>query len=85
MKRIKTAGTLTLALALGGCAATQPPAPPPLKIVTEAAPKQDAVPPPPTSAQLLAHQPREVQAAVREHQQNGEWPVYKTAEIVLYP
>jgi P-type conjugative transfer protein TrbG len=85
MKRIATAGTLTLALTLGGCAAKQPPAPPPLKLVTEAAPKQDAAPPPPTGAQLLAQQPREVQAAVREHQQNGKWPVYKTAEIVLYP
>jgi type IV secretory pathway VirB9-like protein len=85
MKRIKTAGTLTLALALGGCAAKQPPAPPPLKIVTEAAPKQDAAPPPPTGAELLAQQPREVQEAVKDHQQDGKWPVYRTAELVLYP
>ncbi len=85
MKRIKTAGTLTLALALGGCAAKQPPTPPPLKIVTEAAPKQDAAPPPPTGAELLAQQPREVQEAVKDHQQDGKWPVYRTAELVLYP
>ena len=85
MKRIKTAGTLTLALALGGCAAKQPPAPPPLKIVTEAAPKQDAAPPPPTDAELLARQPREVQEAVKDHRQDGNWPVYRTAELVLYP
>src|SRR5216684_1244270 len=85
MKRIKTAGTLTLALALGGCAAKQPPAPPPLKIVTEAAPKQDAAPPCPTGAELLAQQPREVQEAVKDHQQDGKWPAYRTAELVLYP
>jgi len=85
MKRFKTAGTLTLALALGGCAAKQPPAPPPLKIVTEAAPKQDAALPPPTGAELLAQQPREVQEAVKDHQQDGKWPVYRTAEVVLYP
>jgi type IV secretion system protein TrbG len=85
MKRIKTAGTLTLALALGGCAATQPPAPPPLKIVTEAAPKQDAAPSPPTGAELLAQQPREVREAIKDHQNDGRWPVYRTAELVLYP
>jgi type IV secretion system protein TrbG len=85
MKRIKTAGTLTLALALGGCAAKQPPAPPPLKIVTEAVPKQDTAPPPPTGTELLAQQPREVQEAVKDHQHDGRWPVYRTAEIVLYP
>jgi hypothetical protein len=50
MKRIATAGTLTLALTLGGCAAQRPPAPPPLKIVTEAVPKQDTAPPPPLKA-----------------------------------
>ena len=85
MKRIKTAGTLTLALALGGCAAKQPPAPPPLKIVTEAARKQDPAPPPPTSAELLSQQPREVREAIRDHQNDGRWPVYRTAELVLYP
>jgi P-type conjugative transfer protein TrbG len=85
MKRIKTAGTLTLALALGGCAAKQPSAPPPLKIVTEAAPKQDAAPPPPTSAELLSQQPREVREAIKDHQNDGRWPVYRTAELVLYP
>jgi type IV secretion system protein TrbG len=85
MKVIKSAGAVGFAMALGACAAQQPPAPPLLKLVTEAAPKQDAVPPPPTGTQLLAQQAREVQTAVREHQQNGKWPVYKTAEIVLYP
>ncbi len=85
MKRIKAASTLTLALALGGCAAKQPPAPPPLKIVTEAARKQDAAPPPPTGAELLSQQPREVREAIKDHQNDGRWPVYRTAELVLYP
>src|SRR5713101_7316883 len=85
MKRIKTAGTLTLALALGGCVAKQPPAPHPLKIVTEAAPKQDPAPPPPTGAELLSQQPREVREAIKDRQNEGRWPAYRTAELVLYP
>lgn len=85
MKRIATAGTLTLALTLGACAGQQPPAPPPLNLVTQAPPQPEAVPAPPTGAQLLARQPSEVQAAIKEHQQDGKWPVYKTPELVLYP
>ncbi len=85
MKRIATAGTLTLALTLGGCAAQRPPAPPPLKIVTEAVPKQDTAPPPPTGTELLSQQPREVREAIKDHQNDGRWPVYRTAELVLYP
>jgi type IV secretion system protein VirB9 len=38
-----------------------------------------------TGAQLLAQQPAEVQAAMKEHQQDGKWPVYRTAEYTLYP
>jgi len=85
MKRIVTAGTLTLALTLGACAAKQPPAPPPLNLVTEAPPKPEATPAAPTGAQLLAEQRPEVQQAVEEHQQNGKWPIFKTAEYTLYP
>ena len=85
MKRIATAGTLTLALTLSACAAQQPPATPPLKIVTEATPRAEAPPPAPTGAQLLAQQPSEVQQAINDHQQDGKWPVYKTAQLVLYP
>ncbi len=81
MKRIASAGTLTLALTLGACAAQPPPAPPPLKLVTEA----PAYPELPTGAQLLAQQPSEVQAAIREHQHDGRWPVHKTREMLLYP
>jgi len=85
MKRIVTAGTLTLALTLGGCAAKQPPAPPPLNLVTEAPSKPEATPAAPTGAQLLAEQRSEVRQAIREHQQNGKWPIFKTAEYTLYP
>jgi P-type conjugative transfer protein TrbG len=85
MRRIASAGTLTLALTLGACAGQQPPTPPPLNLVTEAPSKPEAAPAPPTAAQLLAQQPSEVQAAIKEHQQDGQWPVYKTPELVLYP
>jgi len=85
MRRIASAGTLTLALTLGACAAQQPPAPPPLNLVTQAPPQPEAAPAPPTGAQLLAQQPSEVQAAIKEHQQDGKWLVYKTPELVLYP
>ena len=80
------AGSVTLALVLSACASQQQaPAPPPLKIVTEAPAESTATPPPPTGAQLLAQQPAEVQAAIKEHQQDGKWPVYRTAEYTLYP
>ncbi len=85
MKRIKFAGTIALALTLGACAAQQPPAPPPLKIVTETAPKSEAPPSSPTGAQILAQQPSEVQQAIKDHDQDGKWPVYKTPQLVLYP
>ena len=85
MKSI-AAGSVTLALLLSACASQQqPPAPPPLKIVTEAPTDSSATPPPPTGAQLLAQQPAEVQAAIKEHQQDGKWPVYRTAEYTIYP
>jgi type IV secretion system protein VirB9 len=84
MKRIKTALTFTLGFALGGCAA-QPPTPPALKLVTEAAPKQETALAPPTGAEVLAQQPREVQEAIKDHENRGKWRVYRTAELVLYP
>ncbi|MHB8383694.1 MAG: P-type conjugative transfer protein TrbG [Candidatus Binataceae bacterium] len=85
MRGIISAGTLALVLMLGACSAQKPPAPPPLNLVTEAAPQSEATPTPPTGAQLLAQQPAEVQTAIKEHQQNGQWPVYKTPDLVLYP
>ena len=36
-------------------------------------------------AEILAAQPAEVRAAVKEHEQKGKWPSYKTAAYVLYP
>ncbi len=84
MKSI-AAGSLTFALLLSACASQQqPPAPPPLKLVTEAPAESAATPPLPTGAQLLAQQPAEVQAAIKEHQEDGKWPVYRTAEHTIY-
>ena len=80
------AGSVMLALVLSGCVSQkQTSTPPPLKIVTEAPAESPANPPPPTGAQLLAQQPAEVQAAIKEHQQDGKWPVYRTAEYTIYP
>jgi P-type conjugative transfer protein TrbG len=76
-------GSLTLAAMLSACAANQP-APPPAKIATVEAPPAPAQPPP-TGAQLLAAQPAEVREAVKEHEQDGKWPVYKTPTAALYP
>jgi len=74
-----------LLLTLGACASQQPPAPPPLKLVTETDLKSETTPPTPTGAQLLAEQPPAVQEAVKVHRRVGNWPVYRTAEVVLYP
>ncbi|HLW70340.1 MAG TPA: TrbG/VirB9 family P-type conjugative transfer protein [Candidatus Binataceae bacterium] len=40
---------------------------------------------PPPGAQLLAQQPGEVRTAIKQHQANDRWPVYRTAVRVLYP
>ncbi len=85
MRRIATAGTITLALTLTACAAKQPPTPPPLNLVTEAEPKPEAPPAPPTAEQVLAAQQPEVQQAIKEHQKSGDWPIYKTPAYTLYP
>jgi type IV secretion system protein TrbG len=85
MKKSPTA-TVTLAFLLSSCATQQqPPTAPPLKLVTESASEPSAIPSPPTGAQLLAQQPSDVQAAIKEHAQNGKWLVYRTAEQTLYP
>jgi P-type conjugative transfer protein TrbG len=85
MKFIGTS-TMTLALVLSACATQhQTPAAPPLNLVTEAPAENKATPPPPNGAHLLAQQPAEVQEALKEHQQDGKWPVYRTAEYTLYP
>ena len=84
MKAIRSAGSIALALTLSACAVQRPSASP-LKIATEAASRPAATPPAPTGAQLLAQQPPEVRQAINDHQQGGNWPVYKTAQLVLYP
>jgi hypothetical protein len=78
--------SVSLALLLSACASQQqPPAPPPLKLVTESPSEPSPAPPPLTGPQLLAQQPSEVQAAIKEHEQDGKWLVYRTAEYTLYP
>lgn len=84
--KYKGIGTMTLALVLSACATQhQTPAPPSLNLVTESPTEPSPTPPPPTGAQLLTQQPSEVQAAIKEHQQDGKWLVYRTAEYTLYP
>jgi type IV secretion system protein VirB9 len=74
-----------VALMLGGCGAKQAAAPPVPKIVFEASPKPEAAAPVPTGAQILGAQTPEVRAAVKQHEENGKWPSYKTSGYVLYP
>jgi len=85
MRRIAIAGTVTLALTLGACAAKPPPTPPPLNLVTEAEPKAEAPPALPTPKEILAEQPPEVQQALKEHDKSGDWAIYRTPEYTLYP
>jgi len=84
MKGIVTVGCATLALTLAACSAQQP-APPPLTLVTKAAQPSEPEPAPLTGPQLLAQQPRGVQEAVKQHQHDGKWPVYRTPSHELYP
>jgi type IV secretion system protein TrbG len=81
-----TAGTVSLAWVLSGCAGQhQPSTSPPANIANEAPAPVKPSPPPPDGAQLLAQQPEEVRSAVAEHQRDGRWRVYRTAESTLYP
>jgi P-type conjugative transfer protein TrbG len=74
MKRLVVA--VGLALMVGGCGAQQPPPPPQVKLEVE---------PPPTGAEILSAQPSQVRAAIKEHQESGKWPVYRTPGSVIYP
>jgi len=76
MKCIGTFGFVALSLTLAACSAQQTP-PPPLTLVTKAAPSPEPEPAPLTGAQMLAQQPQEVREAVKQHQQDGAWQVYK--------
>jgi P-type conjugative transfer protein TrbG len=76
---------IVVALMMGGCVAQKPPTPPPLKLAVEApSPKPEALPPP-TGAEILAAQPSQVRDAIKEYEQAGKWPVYRTLSYVLYP
>ena len=73
------------AVVLSACSNRQQ-TPPPLQVVAEVpAIAQQQKPMPPTALQLLAQQTPEVQAAIRQHQKDGKWPVYRAAVRVLYP
>jgi len=85
MKFIGKFGFIALSLTLGACSAKQAPPPPPLTLVTKAVPPAEPEPAPLTGAQLLTQQPQEVQEAVKQHQQDGAWQVYKTPRSDLYP
>jgi hypothetical protein len=85
MKFIGKFGFIALSLTLGACSTKQASPPPALTLVTKAEPPSDPEPPPLTGAQILAQQPQEVQEAVKQHQQNGAWQVYKTPRRELYP
>jgi len=78
-------GCIALSLTFIACSAKQTPPPPPLTLVTKAEPPSDPEPAPLSGAQLLAQQPREVQEAVKQHQPDGAWQVYKTPRRDLYP
>jgi type IV secretion system protein TrbG len=84
---MKYIAPITFLLVLTGCAAEHQstPQPSPLNLVAEAVPEPNATPIPPDGEQLLAEQPAEVQAAIKEHQQDGTWPVYRTNERTLFP
>ena len=81
--------SISIGLMVGGAilsaCSSQPPVPL-LRVATEAPVVADSkTPAAPTGAQLLAQQPAEIQAAIKEHQPNTKWPVYRTAVRVLYP
>jgi P-type conjugative transfer protein TrbG len=84
MMRLGMAGMVIVSTIWCGCATKQQPAPPLPRIVHEVAPAS-AEPPPPTAEEILAAQPAEVRAAVKEHARKGKWPSYRTAALVLYP
>jgi P-type conjugative transfer protein TrbG len=80
------ASTITLAVALSACASQpQTPATPPLKLIAEAPAQPAPRTPSPTGSEILAQQPPEVRAAIKEHKADGRWLVYRTGEYTLYP
>jgi len=85
MNRLAIIGVLLFAaLALSACATKQP-SPPPLEIVPQDAPEAEATPTPPTAEDLLAQQPPEVRAAIKQHDQDSSWQVFRSGQANLYP
>ncbi len=82
MRRLLLAAGLLLWL--GGCATSPPPAPPPPSAAL-ATPLVEPTPVPLKGSDLLAQQPSQVQAAVKQHDQDGSWPAFKDENSQLYP
>jgi type IV secretory pathway VirB9-like protein len=81
-----TAASMTLAVALGACSTQQkPPALPPPKLAADTPAESSSTSPPATGAQLLAQEPAEVQAAIKQHHHNGKYPVYRSDDYARYP
>ena len=87
MKLSATLGAILFTTsALGGCTTSKPPSPPPLEIVPQSIAEAEAAPAPVKSEDPLAQQSPQVQATVRQHQQDGAaWQVFTTERSQLYP
>lgn len=78
-------GCIVLSLRLVACSAKETRTQPPQTLTSKAAPAPQPDPAQPTGEQVLAEQPKQVQEAVKHHQQGGAWPVYRTPRRELYP
>lgn len=86
MKRLAIIGGLLFtASMLSACSANKPAAVPALEIVPQLAPETDTAPTPPKRQDLLAQQPPEVREAIKRHDQDGSWQVFRTYQSELYP
>jgi len=84
MKRPWAGVGVSVVLVLGGCAAQQTAAPAPARTAVEI-PQVESAPAAPSAAEILAAQPPEVRAAIKEHQAGEPWPTYRNGATVLYP
>ncbi len=78
-------GLLFTASTLYACSVNKPVTPPPLEIVPQLAPEAEATRTPPKAADLLAQQPLEVREAIKQHDQDGSWQVFRIHQSELYP
>jgi type IV secretion system protein TrbG len=85
MKCLAIIGGLLLTVStLYACSANKPAPPPPLEIVPRLAPEAE-VTPPPKAADLLAQQLPEVREAIKQHDQDGSWQIFRIHQSELYP